>query len=108
MKTTINRIEWELIRVQSEDCRLALDNGKMCFGTTRYYEKTIAVDRDLERDQCLQTTRHELAHAFLSATQLLEKREGFTEEELCEFVAKYGGQIEETAQKFVGEEFKNG
>ena len=106
MKTTINGLEWEMVRVPCEDCGLRAKDGTMCVGTTRMYGLRIVIDRDLPRSLCLQTVRHELTHAFLMSTQLEDKSENFTDEEICEFVAKYGAQIEEISQGFMREEFR--
>ena len=105
MKTTINGLEWEMTQVCAEDSRLRLSNGDLCIGTTREYTLCIAIDKDLPKDVFLQTVRHELTHAFLISTQLVDKKENFTDEEICEFVAKYGAQIEEISQRFMREEF---
>lgn len=77
-------------------------NDGLFYGRTFYFDKTIYLNKDSTIEQKQQTLRHELTHAFIHETQVIsqEKDFSFTEEMLCEFVGKYGNEIENIANKY--------
>lgn len=81
---------WELHQVSPTDKNPMTTEYHlgMCFMNLRQ----IYINKDLPIEVKWEVLAHELTHAFLDTTQLTEKEE-FTEEELCEFVAKFSGSI---------------
>ncbi len=90
-KILINSLEWEIKEVETRSSELWV-NGKECFGTCKYPTQEIFIDSTLKSDKKYQTIKHELTHAFLYC-YMLESKQQFSEEELCEFVANYADQI---------------
>lgn len=87
----INKLNWTIEEVDTRSAELIVDN-KSCFGVCKYLTQEIFIDASLKEDKKCQTLKHELTHAFLYC-HLLEKKENYTEEELCEFVAIYSDEI---------------
>ncbi len=58
-------------------------------GTTWSAKAQIYIANNLAPSKMLLTIRHEITHAFMDSTQIREL-EAYTEEDVCEFVAKYG------------------
>ena len=84
----INEIEWELFLVDPNHSGLYV-NGNSCVGTTWPAKAQIYMADNLAPSKMLLTIRHEITHAFIDSTQIREP-ETHTEEDICEFVAKYG------------------
>ena len=76
------------IEITDENEKL-LVNNKRCSGAIRYKERTIYIDSELNENDLGKVIRHELTHAVLYETQI-ELKEHYTEEDVCEFMAKYG------------------
>ena len=93
MKFSINGCEWEIKECNNNAAPLC--NVSLC-GRTYFFDKRIFLNENLPRDQKEKTLRHELAHAFITETQITtqNKDEEYNEEMLCEFVGHYGKQIE--------------
>ena len=82
---------WTVRLVNSHDPNLII-NGDVCLGTAWPAKMEIYISNELTGDRALRTIRHELAHAFLNATQCFHN-ETFTEEEVCDFVAIWAKDI---------------
>ncbi len=91
-KTLINNLEWTVIEIERGNEKLKLENGEDCFGTCRYYENAIYLDKDLCNFHKMRVLAHELTHAYIFC-YLLKQVDNYDEEELCEFVSCYGKQI---------------
>lgn len=87
----INEIEWELFLVDPNHSGLYV-NGTPCVGTTWSAKAQIYIADNLAPSKMLQTVRHEIVHAFLDSSQIREP-DPYTEEDVCEFVAKYGSMV---------------
>ena len=87
----INEVEWELFLVDPNHSGLYV-NGNPCVGTTWSAKAQIYIADNLAPSKMLQTIRHEITHAFMDSTQIREP-ETYTEEDVCEFVAKYGPMV---------------
>ena len=66
--------------------------GKVCKGCTHYKDAEIYISVDTSARDKRRLLAHELSHAFLYETQV-ELKERYTEEDLCEFIAKFGDRI---------------
>ena len=75
----------------TDDAEKLLVNNKKCGGSIVYKERTIYIDSSLTND-FQRVLLHELTHAVLYETQL-QLSNSYTEEDMCEFVGKYGGLI---------------
>lgn len=91
MKTKINNLIWEIITVPCTNPALIV-NGANCLGTTWINEQKIYLSEELTKITAKSVVIHELTHAFLYSTQIKED-ESYTEEEMCEFLSKWGEQI---------------
>ena len=100
MKVKIGNQNWTIEEVDGADSRLVV-NDTCCLGVTYYKEQKIYLCHGMEEDGKRQTLGHELAHAFIYATQVGNK-ENYTHEELCDFVGIYQDDI----HKIVDDYFK--
>lgn len=91
MKIRINGLLWTIEEVDTRSQELVL-NGNSCFGVCQYVNQRILIDNSIKDDKKCQTLKHELTHAFLYC-YMLDKKDTFNEEELCEFVALYSEEI---------------
>lgn len=93
IKFRVYNYEWYVVLTdKKEDLRV---NGKFCKGCTHYKESTIYISKDTSAKDRIRLFLHELSHAFLYETQV-DLKEHYTEEDLCEFMAKFGPVIIET------------
>lgn len=99
MKCNINGFEWELLECGNSEIPM---NDGLFYGRTFYFDKKIYINKDADEKSKKQALRHELTHAFISETQISnqEKDYTYTEEMLCEFVAKYGEAIEKITNNY--------
>lgn len=75
----------------TDDAKKLLVNNKKCGGSIVYKERTIYIDSSLTND-FQRVLMHELTHAILYETQL-QLSDSYSEEDMCEFVGKYGKLI---------------
>jgi hypothetical protein len=87
----INDLIWEIDIVSSVSPEL-IANGEACLGSTWPMSQEIYLADDLNKNTARRVIAHELTHAFIYSTQIKED-ESYTEEELCEFVSKWGDKI---------------
>lgn len=99
MQININGLNWTIEEVETRSAELIV-NGNQCFGVCQYLNQRILLDITLKNDKKLQTLKHELTHAFLYC-HLINMKESYTEEEVCEFVAMYSQAINEIAQTYI-------
>ncbi len=92
MKKKINGLVWDISIVSGASAELLAD-GVTCRGTTWCGHQRICLSADLTRQTAKRVIAHELTHAFLWSTQM-RIPETFTEEEVCEFVACWGYEIQ--------------
>ena len=69
-------------------------DGKVCGGRVHYKPRQIYIDKELPQSDMRRTLMHEISHAIIYETQI-EYKEFYTEENLCEFVGKYGDLVSE-------------
>lgn len=95
----INNVYYEVIECSNNDTALS---DSFLLGRTYYFDRKIYINKDLESDKKEETLRHELTHAFIHETQIINQEENFnyTEEMVCEFVAKYGKQIDSICRTY--------
>ena len=67
-------------------------DGKVCGGSVHYKPRQIYIDKELPENDLRRTLMHEISHAIIYETQI-EYKEFYTEENLCEFVGKYGDLV---------------
>lgn len=89
----INNVYYEVIECSNNETALS---DSFLLGRTYYFDRKIYINKDLECDKKEETLRHELTHAFIHETQIINQEENFnyTEEMVCEFMAKYGRLID--------------
>lgn len=97
----IGSLKWGIDEVSTADYRLIVNNSP-CYGTCHHNRNMIYLDETLTLERKKQTLKHELTHAFISSF-LLEQRETYTEEMLCEFVAIYSEKINEIVENYFKE-----
>ena len=102
MKITVNGLEALITREPTRSPRLLGAKGEQCYGTQSTTHATICIDESLDYPLMRKVVRHEIAHFFLYA-HLLEVKDTYSEEELCEFVALYSSEINRIANEFMGE-----
>lgn len=101
MKKGINGLLWDISIVPPTSPELYVD-GNTCRGTTWFGQQQIFLSADLNADSAKVVIIHELTHAFLWSTQM-RIPDTFTEEEICDFVARWGSEIISTAREvYVG------
>ena len=99
MQVKINNLTWTIHEVDTRNAELVV-NGAQCFGVCKHYTQEIIIDESLKDDAKLQVLKHELTHAFVRC-HLLDYKESYTEEDLCEFVALYAEQINNIAKEYM-------
>lgn len=87
----INDLVWEIAIAPSTNPELIVD-GTARAGATWLMQQKIYLSEELNKNTARSIIAHELTHAFIYSTQIKEE-ESYTEEELCEFVAKWGDKI---------------
>lgn len=93
--------EWEVLcTVSKQELEV---NGKECKGCVHYSDRKIYVYKNLSLEDKFKVLRHELTHAVLYETQI-ELKEHYTEEDMCELMAKYGPFIVEKANELLCDE----
>ena len=101
MKKKINELIWDIAIVATASPELNVD-GAICRGTTWFGKQLICVSSDLDPQTAKITITHELTHAFLWSTQM-RRPDTFTEEEICDFFARWGSQIVNAAEEVYAE-----
>lgn len=96
MKFDIKGSFWNVIL--TKDKKALRVNGKVCAGATHYREQTIYIDKGLKLSQTIRVLIHELTHVVIYLTQVSPK-DIYTEEDVCEVMALYGGYIIGKAQE---------
>ena len=79
---------------------------ELCKGCIHYSERKIYLDKNLSLPDLYIVMRHELTHAVLYETQI-ELKESYTEEDMCEFVGKYGKLISSKVDEIIEIIIKN-
>ena len=95
----IKELVWGIQQVESDSPNLLIGTDK-CFGVCDNYNKIIYIDETLETNAKKRTLKHELTHAFIT-TYLLERKDNYTEEDLCELVSIYGEDIIKLYNKII-------
>lgn len=99
MKLDINGMQWLILEVEESDEHLILD-GKELYGSCNYDEQKIYLLKTMSIGRKKRTLIHELVHAF-AYEYLLKFKENYDNEEVCEFLSKYGERILEIARKYI-------
>lgn len=105
MKIKILDTDWIVEKRSAHDPEM-LTEGVSCRGTCWCGHYKIFLSDELTAYTAGKVIRHELAHAFLSITQI-ELPEKFTEENVCDFVGFFAPQIVSLAEAIVEELFCN-
>ena len=90
--------EWTFML--TEDKSNLTVNGELCKGSVHYSSREIFADRNLSLEDLYKVVRHELTHAVLYETQIDLKRQ-YTEEDVCEVMAKFGEFIVNKAAEII-------
>ena len=90
MTTEVFGVIWKIILTEDKEPLRA--NGKFCKGCTHYKDAEIYIYKDTSKRDRRRLLAHELGHAYLYETQV-ELKEHYTEEDMCEFLAKFGERI---------------
>ena len=96
-KVNINGLVWDVDIVSSENKALTLD-GRKCRGATWCGQQRIVLSAMLNQHTARRVITHEVTHAFVWATQV-HVQKTYTEEEMCDFIACYGTQINRCADE---------
>lgn len=96
MEVTINGRRWVVCKTDSHNPGLLVD-GDLCRGACWCGDLTVFLSNELTRATAGRTIRHELAHAWIYATQAAIP-ETWSEEDVCELIAIYAQDIAEVAQ----------
>lgn len=93
----IGQATWRVSIEDSHSSKLCVD-GDVSRGCTWCGKHEICLSNELTRLTFRRVCAHELTHAILFSTQacLLET---YTEEQLCDFMALYGGEVVNLADK---------
>ena len=102
----INGLDWRISIVPSQNPELYVD-GVLCAGTTWLTQQEIYLSADLNAKTARCIIAHELTHAYLWATQM-KVPEAFTEEEVCDFVARWGDEIMNMTNHIYKELYRKG
>ena len=103
MEVLVNNQKWKIEETNEQDFNLIVE-GKIRQGTTHYDKQTIYLLENLLPDRKEEVLLHELAHAFLYATQISYVQEQFDEENVCEFVSLYSKKINSIANDYFKKE----
>lgn len=91
----INGSEWTIYKTDSHSPGLTVD-GDVCRGACWCGGLSIFLSNELTRATAGRTIRHELAHAWIWATQAAIP-ETWSEEDICELIAIYAQDIAKVA-----------
>lgn len=103
MKVKINNLEYVIVE-ESDGDNVFNDkeiDGKphqMRLGLTCYVEQKIYIYQHMTRSRKRETLAHELTHAFVEAYGFYNSE--FSEEQLCEFMAKYSKDINDICDQY--------
>ena len=86
--------------VLTEDKKQLLLNGTLCKGVVNYKDITIFIDKSITSSQLERLIPHELAHIVIYVTQF-QRKDIFTEEDLCDFMALYGSYISKKSKEVI-------
>ena len=95
--------KWIIRVVNPHDPHMVAD-GAVCRGCTWVDQSAIYMSNELTERTFKHVLLHELAHAYLFATQM-SVPDAFNEEQLCEFFAIYSEEILDLANKIEQEFF---
>lgn len=90
--------KWKVCEVPTDSEKLLWKNAAPAWGMTWYREKSIYIDKELPKDQKIDTIRHELTHAVIFETQFAHNKK-YNEEDLCDLMGIYGKIINDLADK---------
>lgn len=98
MKFNLILYSWNI--TLTDDIESLTAGGKVCSGTIHYSTQDIYIDKALSLIDKYKTIRHELTHAIIYETQI-NTDVTYTEEDICEFVAKYGAFINSKTEEII-------
>lgn len=96
----INNLEWCIKLVPTRDRNLAVSEVSGSYGVCNPTDLTIYLDESMSYTRMKQTLSHELTHAYL-ISYMLDLKENYSEDEICEFVALYSQHILDDCRKFM-------
>ena len=83
--------QWQVHKVEPHHPGLVVD-GSVCRGACWCGKSEIYLSSELTGDQVARVVLHELAHAYIYATQAVQP-ESYTEEDICELVGIYAWEM---------------
>ena len=95
--------EWNICI--TDDLEKLLVNGTVCSGAVHYKDREIYLNSNLDEVDLYKAVRHELTHAVLYETQV-NLQHSYSEEDLCELIAKWGAFIVKLAEELVNKLLK--
>ena len=104
MKVTINKllnIDYDIIETDDEKY-VKLKNGidsESILGLCDIANQKIYIHKDISMLNKIKTLKHEIAHALLYEYCLSDGV--YTEEQLCDFMALYGSEVERLTSKYL-------
>ena len=99
MRIDVNGRAWRIKEVEPLSGMLLVE-GNRCCGAAHYCEQIICLSSDMDGTKRSATLFHELSHAFIHETQI-ERKEAYTEEEMCSFVGMYAGRMAEIVAEYM-------
>ena len=104
MKITINKllnIDYDIIETDDEKY-VRLNGGidsESVLGLCDVVNQKIYIHKDISISNKIKTLKHELSHALLYEYCLSDG--AYTEEQLCDFMALYGSEVERLTSKYL-------
>lgn len=93
----VNGYQWDF-RVVPEIQVDGSPKEEIIFGLTDYTNLEVLLRRGLKPTHQHRVLLHEVSHAYLFSYGIAGSSSVYNEEEVCNFVARYGTRIEETAR----------
>lgn len=100
----VNENRWNLVFVRPSDENLQRSDGTYTLGVTDNTVKTVFVSDAIDGDLLTKVITHEVTHIFCFEYDL--HFDINTEEILADFVATYGREVIETADRLLFEKFR--
>lgn len=102
MKLKINNINY-VIKLAGNNEIIDISGFKNAYGCINYKTYTIRINKDMNKQGYLYTLIHELTHAYLHEYGFSCGNVKYTEELMCEIMARYGETIIINSKKIMKE-----
>jgi hypothetical protein len=97
---SVSGVEWQIVKVRSDSNELMRSNGTYALGCTDANVLTIFISNVLRGQLLWIVLCHEICHAYCLSNHVVMPIE--YEEQLCNFVAKYGQDIIDKTNQISG------